>query len=248
MKNQFLYFLALLLVPTLFFMSAQERLITGVVTSKTDGFPLPGVNVIVKGTTTETQTDFDGLYEIKAKRGDILVFSYIGMKTKELRVGSKNTINVKLEDDSEVLEEVVVTGYDSEVAAPFRKVQGVRSLEDDSEELEELIIEVNEVEEDAEAPFRIIGSRESKKTSAPVQVRGVRSIDAYSKKNTGMAYGIHPSENTESYSEIKENAINLKLEIPSMPNYQLSVKMVLNIINEMNIKSYNNDYIQYYTY
>ncbi len=70
--------------------------------------PLPGVSVLIKGTKTGTQTDFDGKYSIKASTSQILVFSYIGMKTQEI-AASSSVINVKLADDSVELESVVIT-------------------------------------------------------------------------------------------------------------------------------------------
>jgi len=87
---------------------AQEKTITGNVTD--DSGPLPGVSIIIKGTTTGTETDFDGNYSIKTKVGDILVFSFVGMLTKEEKVGSASIINVTLESGN-VLEEVVVVAY-----------------------------------------------------------------------------------------------------------------------------------------
>ncbi|MDA9057595.1 SusC/RagA family TonB-linked outer membrane protein, partial [Flavobacteriaceae bacterium] len=89
--------------------SAQEKEITGTVTSKTDGVPLLGVNVIVQGTTTGAQTDFDGNYSITASVGDVLEFSYIGMTTLQIHIGSSNVINAQLEEDAEALGEVIVT-------------------------------------------------------------------------------------------------------------------------------------------
>ena len=90
---------------------AQEKSISGTVTSQSDGSTLPGVNVVIKGTTTGTETDFDGKYTIKASVGEILSFSFIGMKTKEVTVGDSNTLNVVLEDDSDQLDEIVVTAF-----------------------------------------------------------------------------------------------------------------------------------------
>ena len=92
----------------LFFLTvrAQEKTITGTVTD--DSGPLPGASVIIKGTSTGTESDFDGNYSIKASIGDILVFSFVGMATQEITVGVSNTINVLMEADN-VLEEVVVT-------------------------------------------------------------------------------------------------------------------------------------------
>ncbi|WP_298895481.1 SusC/RagA family TonB-linked outer membrane protein [uncultured Psychroserpens sp.] len=90
---------------------AQEKTVTGTVTSAVDGFPLPGVSVIVKGTTRGVQTDFDGNYSIKASANETLVFTYVGTKTIEEVVGSRSSINVSMQEDAAVLDEVVVTGY-----------------------------------------------------------------------------------------------------------------------------------------
>lgn len=100
-------------VFTIVQVSAQQFTISGIVTASSDGLPLAGVNVIVKGTTKGTQTNFDGLYTISAKMGDVLNFTYVGMKSKDITVGKSTTINVVLEEDAMALEEVVVTGYAS---------------------------------------------------------------------------------------------------------------------------------------
>ncbi|WP_406844460.1 SusC/RagA family TonB-linked outer membrane protein [Flavobacterium soyae] len=86
---------------------AQEKKITGTV-SDNAGIPLPGVSVLVKGTTSGAQTDFDGKYAIKAESNQILIFSYIGMKTQEVPANS-SVINITLKDESVELEGVVVT-------------------------------------------------------------------------------------------------------------------------------------------
>ena len=91
--------------------SAQQKTVSGTITSSSDGLGLPGVNVIIKGTSTGTQSDFDGNYTIKAKTGEVLVFSFIGMITKEITIGSINEIDVALDLDSESLDEVLVVGY-----------------------------------------------------------------------------------------------------------------------------------------
>jgi Ca-activated chloride channel homolog len=85
-----------------------EMIITGVVSD--DSGPLPGANVIVKGTSRGTQTDFNGKYTITAKRGETLVFSFLGLENKEVKVARSNVINVKLIASQSNLESVVVTG------------------------------------------------------------------------------------------------------------------------------------------
>lgn len=76
-----------------------------------DGQPLPGVNIIIEGTSTGTQSDFDGNYSIKAKNGDILSFSYIGFETQKVTIGDSTTINLIMIEETSSLDEVVVIGY-----------------------------------------------------------------------------------------------------------------------------------------
>ena len=89
---------------------AQEALVSGKVTDGSDGSPLPGVTVSIKGTTTGTITNIDGQYQINSKNGDVLVFSFIGMKTKEQPVtGAK--LDAVMGAENKELEDVVVVGY-----------------------------------------------------------------------------------------------------------------------------------------
>lgn len=102
--NGFLTLFIALLVQISF---AQDRVVTGVVTDNI-GLPLPGVNVLVKGTSMGTQTDMDGKFSIKATSSQTLVFNFVGMKSQEV-VASSTTVNVKMKDDAVELEGVVVT-------------------------------------------------------------------------------------------------------------------------------------------
>ncbi|CAL2086647.1 SusC/RagA family TonB-dependent receptor precursor [Tenacibaculum sp. 190524A02b] len=106
MKTKFNGILTLLLAFVVQITFAQEKTISGTVSDESG--PLPGVTVLKKGTSQGTETDFDGKYSIKAKTGDVLVFSFVGMKTTERNVGTSNTISVTMEGDN-VLDEVVVT-------------------------------------------------------------------------------------------------------------------------------------------
>ncbi|MCI1683710.1 MAG: TonB-dependent receptor [Bacteroides sp.] len=90
---------------------SQSRTISGVVKSATDGEPLIGVSVLVKETSTGAITDMDGKYSLTALTGNTLVFSYIGYKEQEIKVGNSSVINVSLEENNAVLDEVVVIGY-----------------------------------------------------------------------------------------------------------------------------------------
>lgn len=105
----FLFVMAMLLISFCSF--AQENTVTGVVKSP-DGMPLPGVNILEKGTSNGTQTDFDGIYEIDFEtENPVLVFSYVGFKTREISVGTESNIDITLENEDQALDEVIVVGY-----------------------------------------------------------------------------------------------------------------------------------------
>ncbi|MCL3779206.1 SusC/RagA family TonB-linked outer membrane protein [Prolixibacteraceae bacterium JC049] len=102
--------LVLVLVNAFMVSAWAQRTLTGKVTAKEDGEPLPGVNVVVKGTTIGITTDFDGKYSINAPaNAETLVFSFIGMETKEVKIGSESVINVMLGSNQLEVDEVVVT-------------------------------------------------------------------------------------------------------------------------------------------
>ena len=113
---------------------AQEKTVSGTVVSVESG-PLPGVNVIIKGTNSGALTDFDGNYTITSKIGDILQFSYVGMVSVEKVVGDSDTIDVTLVADSNLLEEVVITAFGSKRQA---KSLGYSATKVSSEELTEV--------------------------------------------------------------------------------------------------------------
>ncbi|MBA6153670.1 VWA domain-containing protein [Gelidibacter maritimus] len=92
-------------------LQAQQKIISGIVSSSSDGLPLPGASVMIKGTTIGTQTDFDGKYTLLASEGDILQFTYVGFKTQEIKLRKETMLNITLEADNTALEEVVVVGY-----------------------------------------------------------------------------------------------------------------------------------------
>ena len=100
-----------LLSFTLASVYAQDIQVKGTVVSGSDDFPLPGVNVVVKGTTQGVITDLDGNFMISVPSDAVLTFTYIGFKTQEVAVNGKTTLNVVLDEDTETLEEVVVVGY-----------------------------------------------------------------------------------------------------------------------------------------
>lgn len=94
------------------FANAQERVVTGKVISGEDQQPIPGVNVIEKGTSNGTVTDADGKFKMQVtSNGSILIFSYVGSVTQEITVGDRSEIEVQLLSDAKILTELVVVGY-----------------------------------------------------------------------------------------------------------------------------------------
>ncbi|MFC6859559.1 SusC/RagA family TonB-linked outer membrane protein [Zunongwangia atlantica] len=110
-KKNRLKFLLLIcaFIPILGF-SQTGKTITGVV-KDANGLGLPGVNVQVEGTDVGAATNWEGEFSIEAESGDVLVFSFIGLKTKKITVGSDTVLDVQMEEDSGALEEVVIVGF-----------------------------------------------------------------------------------------------------------------------------------------
>jgi len=110
MRSQLLWILGVILICSAQSLSAQDRTITGNVTSQEDGGPLPGVNVIIKGSTTGTVTDIEGNYSINfPESATTLIFSFIGFESMEAEVGAQSVLDIQLTQDITQLGEVVVT-------------------------------------------------------------------------------------------------------------------------------------------
>lgn len=108
---------------------AQTRTVSGRVTSQEDGSSLPGVNVVVKGTSNGTTTDADGKYSLSVpEAGGTLVFSFIGLASQEIEIGQQTVIDVRMNSDATQLSEVVVVGYGTQerrkMATSVASVQG----------------------------------------------------------------------------------------------------------------------------
>ena len=109
MKKKAFIFLLIFLLPAIAW--AQEKMsIQGVVYDDLD-MTIPGASVVVKGTTTGTVTDIDGKFTIQVARGATLEISFIGYKTQEIRITNAQPLTVVLQEDSQTLDEVVITGY-----------------------------------------------------------------------------------------------------------------------------------------
>ncbi len=159
--------------------NAQEKTITGKVTSKADGMALPGVNVIVKGSRTGTSTDFDGNYSITVNTSKaVLSFSYVGYTTRDVPLSGANTINVALEEDLAALEEVVVVGYGARKKSDI--TGAVSSVK--SEELNAFPVLNAEQALQGRAAGVVVQSNNGGEPGAPIsiQIRGNTSISASS--------------------------------------------------------------------
>jgi iron complex outermembrane receptor protein len=103
--------LKLLIMFLIMSSSAFAQTISGRVTATPDGQPLPGVSILVKGTTAGTTTDANGKYSVSAGRNGTLVFSFIGYKSKEVAIENRSIVDISLDEDAGMLEEVVVTAF-----------------------------------------------------------------------------------------------------------------------------------------
>ncbi|MGM0934838.1 MAG: SusC/RagA family TonB-linked outer membrane protein [Bacteroidota bacterium] len=174
MKNKLHGFLTLLLAFVVQFTFAQEKTISGTVIDE-DGLPLPGVNIIVKGTNKGAQTDFDGNYNISAQSTDVLVFSYVGFTTQEIPVGDKTRIDATLGVDAAALEEVVVMGYVSK-----RKDDMTGStVQVSSEELQQTpMATVDQALQGKVSGLQISSSSGTPGAVQDIRIRGISSINA----------------------------------------------------------------------
>jgi len=110
MKKLIGLFVFLLFVGTQI-VTAQSKQINGTVTSADDGLGMPGVSVVIKGTTIGASTDIDGKYSLEASASDVLVFSFVGMVSQEITVGSQTVIDIVMATESIGMDEVIVTGF-----------------------------------------------------------------------------------------------------------------------------------------
>lgn len=180
MRTKFSGFLTLLLVLAVQISFAQTKTVTGNVTGE-DGLPIPGVNVIEKETSNGTQTDFDGNYTIDVETGKVLVFSYLGMKTQEIEVGSQSTIEVSLQEDAAELDEVVVTGYSTSSKKSFT---GSATRVSADELNKKSVSNVSQALAGEAAGVRVINTSGQPGSSAQIRIRGIGSVNG----NTAPLY------------------------------------------------------------
>jgi len=178
MKTKFSGILTLFLAFVVQITFAQEKTISGEVTSTSDGLPLPGVNVVIKGTTKGAQTDFDGRFSITASVGDVLIFTFVGMKEIQITVDSKNNYNVSMEEDLASLEEVVIVAFGEKKRDQLTSAVSVVT----SEDLAKLSpsTSIDNMLQGVASGVQVVGANGKPGQTAYVRVRGIGSINASS--------------------------------------------------------------------
>ena len=170
-----LTFLAIVVSATLWAAVQQEIRISGTVIS--DGEPLPGVSVQIKGETTGTITDMDGKYSISAPSDAILVYRFVGLKTVEQSVNGRNMINVTLESDSKELDEVMVVAY---ATAKKYSFTGAASTVKGDEIAKLQVASVSRALEGTVSGVQASAASGQPGTDAEIRIRGIGSINASS--------------------------------------------------------------------
>ncbi|KDN54227.1 SusC/RagA family TonB-linked outer membrane protein [Flavobacterium seoulense] len=175
MKHSFLKYLVFYSIMLISMTAlAQTNTITGTIKDNT-GMPIPGANVLIKNTTNGVQTDLDGKFAIKAKPEDVLVVSFIGMKSSEIKVSNQKNINVKLEEEGAKLEEVVVVGYGTRKKKDLTgSIVSVGAKEIESRPVQNAVQAMQ-----GKAAGVDIGSNERPGTVGNINIRGSRSIAAF---------------------------------------------------------------------
>lgn len=152
---------------------AQTKVIQGSIIDET-GMPIPGVNVVLKGTTKGAVTDFDGNYQISALEGEVLVFSFMGFQTIEKTIGTSNTLDVIMNTDMAQLDEVVVVGYGTQKKSD---VTGAVETVDAEELMTQPVSNALEALQGKAAGVDITSSQRPG-TVGSIRIRGNRSLTA----------------------------------------------------------------------
>ncbi|MES2574620.1 MAG: SusC/RagA family TonB-linked outer membrane protein [Bacteroidota bacterium] len=217
MKLKFNKFFVLFIVLVTQITFAQERVVSGVV-SDNAGLPLPGVTVLIKGSKTGIQTDFDGKYSIKATPSEVLIFSYIGMNTQEITANS-TTINVKLESATIELEGVVVTALGIKRS---EKTLGYAVSKITSDEISKSG-EQNILQSLAgkAAGVQVIGSGGTPGASSKIIIRGVNTIKG--KSDPLIVIDGVPIDNTTNQTRAGDNPFNADLSGINNSNRALDI-------------------------
>jgi TonB-linked SusC/RagA family outer membrane protein len=175
MKHKLLLTIALLCCGA-FLANAQSRTVTGNVTSSEDGTPIPGVNVVVKGTTIGTITDIDGNYAIQIDSDEsILVFSYIGLNTEEVLAGARSVVDLSMSPDLKQLNEVVVVAYGTQSK---QALTGAIGVVDKDVIKNQQIVSVGQALQGTTPGVNVITGSGQPGTKPTIRIRGVSSYGA----------------------------------------------------------------------
>ncbi|MFO7997431.1 MAG: TonB-dependent receptor [Bacteroidales bacterium] len=169
----------LLFIGVLLFMGhslyGQSIRVTGTVTDATDGQTLPGVTIMVQGTTQGTVTDINGRYEFSVPGDAVLVFSFVGMVTQEVPVGGRTVINVALAPDATQLEEVLVVAYGTARRSSF--TGSVSSV--NAEKLESIqVSDITKALEGMSSGIQATSGLGQPGATTDIRIRGVGSVNA----------------------------------------------------------------------
>ena len=165
------FFLTCLFLMTCLMMQAQGLQVSGTVVSKSDGLPVIGATVLELGTTNGTITDFDGKFSLSVKKGAEVVISYVGFKSQTLK--ANGVLNVVLEEDSEMLEEVVVTGYTTQRKADLTGAVSMVSMDDISKQNENNPMKALQ----GRVPGMNITSDGNPSGSTTIRIRGIGTLN-----------------------------------------------------------------------
>ena len=165
------FFLTCLFLMTCLMMQAQSLQVSGTVVSKSDGLPVIGATVLELGTTNGTITDFDGKFSLSVKKGAEVVISYVGFKSQTLK--ANGVLNVVLEEDSEMLEEVVVTGYTTQRKADLTGAVSMVSMDDISKQNENNPMKALQ----GRVPGMNITSDGNPSGSTTIRIRGIGTLN-----------------------------------------------------------------------
>ena len=165
------FFLTCLFLMTCLMMQAQNLQVSGTVVSKSDGLPVIGATVLELGTTNGTITDFDGKFSLSVKKGAEVVISYVGFKSQTLK--ANGVLNVVLEEDSEMLEEVVVTGYTTQRKADLTGAVSMVSMDDISKQNENNPMKALQ----GRVPGMNITSDGNPSGSTTIRIRGIGTLN-----------------------------------------------------------------------
>ncbi|MCC4212850.1 SusC/RagA family TonB-linked outer membrane protein [Leeuwenhoekiella parthenopeia] len=172
MKSKITWCFALVFLLMMQFAFAQQKTITGTIVDS-EGLALPGVNVLVEGTSTGTQTDFDGNYSISANVGDNLIFSYVGFQRQAITIGAADSYNVTMQA-GESLDEVVVVGYGTSTKQAF--TGSASTIEAKNIELKNFS-NVSQALAGEAAGVQVINTSGQPGTVSTIRIRGFGSIN-----------------------------------------------------------------------